>query len=202
MGRRVGSGFLVEAGDFFDIPGENPVLLTNAHVISPPAGRLPISILPNEARVVFEALGQSYRVEKLLWSSPVSNLDATFVALEKMADSAPCPLRPQAAPFKSDSGQRVYVIGYPLGGGLSISLQDSIWLDADDTFLHYRTPTEKGSSGSPVFDQDFWTVVGLHHKGMETMPHLHGKPGTYQANEAISISAIRRAMRDSIAPSK
>src|SRR5262249_1501096 len=138
-------------------------------------------------------------VDKILWTSASADpkLDATFVSLEKVPDSPlPCPLKPEPAPFIAGNQQRLYVIGYPLGGGLSISLQDSIWLDADNTFLHYRTPTEKGSSGSPVFDQDFWTVVGLHHKGMDTMPHLHGTPGTYQANEAISISAIRQAMRN------
>jgi V8-like Glu-specific endopeptidase len=91
----------------------------------------------------------------------------------------------------------VYVIGYPLGGVLSISLQDSVWLDADDTFLHYRTPTEPGSSGSPVFDQKYWTPIGVHHRGKINTPRLHGLPGTYEANEAITISEIRKVLRES-----
>jgi hypothetical protein len=193
MGRKVGTGFLVEPGDFFDRPSEKPVLLTNAHVISPAGSPFPTSISPTVAVAVFEALGQSYRIEDLLWTS--SKLDATFVSLEKMSTYAPCSLKPAPEPFLPDSNQRVYVIGYPLGGGLSISLQDSIWLDTDDTFLHYRTPTEPGSSGSPVFDQRYWTVVGLHHKGKSEMSRLNGKPGTYEANEAIAINAIREAMQ-------
>jgi hypothetical protein len=192
MGRKVGTGFLVEPGEFFEQPTENPVLLTNAHVISPSGNPFPTSIMPTVAVAVFEALGQSYRIENLLWTSPT--LDATFVSLEKMSTSSPCSLKPSPEPFSRDGHQRVYVIGYPLGGGLSISLQDSIWLDTDDTFLHYRTPTEPGSSGSPVFDQRYWTVVGLHHKGKSEMPRLNGKPGTYESNEAISINAIRKAM--------
>ena len=108
---------------------------------------------------------------------------------------SPCPLKPAADPFDPQAKQRVYVIGYPLGGPLSISLQDSEWLDRDDRVLHYRTPTDPGSSGSPVFDQKYWTVIGLHHKGKTDMPRLGGKPGTYEANEAISIAAIRDAIR-------
>jgi len=118
--------------------------------------------------------------------------------LDRTPTVTPCPLGIPPEPFLDGSGQRVYVIGYPkpLGGGLGMSLQYSFWLDADDTFLHYRTPTDKGSSGSPVFDQKNWKVIGLHHKGKEEMRCLHGKSGTYQANEAITISAILEAMRE------
>jgi tetratricopeptide (TPR) repeat protein len=198
-GRRIGTGFLLEAADFFDDSVDGPVLLTNAHVISPASDPYPGSIRPETASAVFEALGTSYRISKLLWSSPVAKLDATLVTLEKMPPSAsPCPLKPQAEPFVGTGKQRVYVIGYPLGGVLSISLHDSTWLDADDTFLHYRTPTEPGSSGSPVFDQKYWTLIGLHHRGKTNTPRLHGLPGTYEANEAISITTIRQAIRESI----
>jgi V8-like Glu-specific endopeptidase len=58
----------------------------------------------------------------------------------------------------------------------------------------YRTPTESGNSGSPVFDEDEWMLVGLHHAGSKEMPRLKGKGGTYEANEAFSITAIREAI--------
>jgi len=84
---------------------------------------------------------------------------------------------------------------FPLGRPLSISHGE--WLDADDRVLHYRTPTDPGSAGSPVFDQTCWTVVGLHHGGKINRPRLHGQVGTYEANEGISISAIRVAIQES-----
>jgi Trypsin-like peptidase domain len=198
MGQRIGTGFLLDPGELFENATESPILLTNSHVISPPSDPFPGSIRPEVAVAVFEALGQRYRINKLLWSSPVAKLDASLVTLEKMPPSGvACPLKPQAEPFNGPGKQRVYVIGYPLGGALSISLQDSTWLDADDTLLHYRSPTERGSSGSPVFDQRYWTVIGLHHRGRTNTPRLHGLPGTYEANEAIAMSAILKAIQES-----
>ena len=54
--------------------------------------------------------------------------------------------------------------------------------------LHYRTQTEAGSAGSPIFDSAGWRVVGLHHAGRFEMPSLNGPPGEfYAANEGIAI---------------
>ena len=92
-----------------------------------------------------------------------------------------------------DGTARVYVIGYPYGGGLSFSINDNELLDRDDRVLHYRAPTEGGSSGSPVFNQK-WNLIGLHHGGGLEVPKLNNKPGTYAANEGIWIQAIRKAL--------
>lgn len=196
MGRRLGSGFLVEARDFFQNPPPEPLLLTNAHVISPRDKPQLQSIAPEVAVAVFEATGQRAQVTSLVWTSPVDALDATFVTLAKLErDCLPCPLKPPPEPFDRKKTQRVYVIGYPLGGGLSISLQDSTWLDTDAKVLHYRTPTEQGSSGSPVFDQNYWSVLALHHKGKSDLPRLNGLSGTYEANEGVAIAAIQKAVQ-------
>ena len=55
---------------------------------------------------------------------------------------------------------RLYVIGHPGGRDLELSLHDNHLLGCNDRLLHYRTPTEAGSSGSPVFEADGWRVVG------------------------------------------
>ncbi len=93
---------------------------------------------------------------------------------------------------------RVYIIGHPTGGNLSFSLHDSVLLDHQSPRLHYRTPTEAGSAGSPVFNAD-WKLIGVHHAGSEQMPRLHGT-GTYQANEGIWIGAIRDAVQATTNP--
>ena len=72
---------------------------------------------------------------------------------------------------------------------------NAVLLDIDEAerLVHYRTPTDPASSGSPVFNTE-WQVIGLHHGGSTKTPRLHG-PGDYEANEAISLSAIREAMQ-------
>jgi len=197
LGTRLGTGFLVKASDFFPNRSDSElVLLTNAHVISPDDKPYPGALPPEAAVAIFEANNQTFSVGEVLWSCDPDHLDATFVTLRSLGEGAElCPLKPPAAPFKRGEQQRVYVIGYPEGGGLSFSLQDSIWLDTDGTLLHYRTPTNPGSSGSPVFDEQFWTVVALHHAGDKDMPRLNGAEGRYEANEGIAISAIQNASR-------
>jgi S1-C subfamily serine protease len=194
-GIRSGTGFLVKAADFFPWRSESELLLlTNAHVISPTDDPFPGALPPEAAVAVFEATNQTFQVGELVWSSDPDHLDATFVTLESLSPGAElCPLKPPATEFDPNKQQRVYVIGYPEGGGLSFSLQDSVWLDTDGKVLHYRTPTNPGSSGSPVFDEQYWTLIALHRAGEKNMPRLRGQTGSYEANEGIAISAIQQA---------
>jgi uncharacterized protein with NAD-binding domain and iron-sulfur cluster/tetratricopeptide (TPR) repeat protein len=190
-----GTGFLVRAGDLLacDFPDEL-VLLTNAHVLEPEP-REEGTLGLHQALVRFEAARPPpepppvHRVREIVWSDPA--LDATVARLDPAPSGlAGCPLAAPEPALKR--GNRVYVIGHPQGGALSLSLYDNLLLDRDQTLLHYRAPTEPGSSGSPVFD-GAWNIVGLHHAGGLAMRRLNGQPGVYAANEGIWIEAIRRA---------
>jgi hypothetical protein len=204
-GQGVGSGFLVRGGDLHAPLGDELLLLTNAHVVSDdPAQRA--AVTSEEAEVSFEALAEPgraaprHRVKALVWNSGPDALDASFLRLDPPPGGVePCPVA-KNLPTPGES-QRVYVIGHPLGGELSFSLQDNRLLDhegppkgqpsqAGRCLLHYRAPTEPGSSGSPVFAQAGWKVVGLHHAGGEFMPRLNGQAGTYAANEGIWIQSV------------
>jgi hypothetical protein len=195
-GWRVGSGFLVRREDFLQETGP-PLLLTNWHVVNHRGEYSQQSIPPETALVTFEASGQTFKVAKTI-PAYSRRLDASFLELEN-ADGLKhhCPLEPPARSMP-DKKARLYVIGYPGGRGLSFSIHDSVWLDADDTRLHYRTPTEGGSSGSPVFDDTNWTLVGLHHSGQADMRKLNGQSGIYAANEGISIAAIQKALKTTL----
>ena len=194
-GQPVGTGFLVRRGDFFAGGGDEAVLLTNNHVVAPDGKAGARAIEARAGRVVFEVFHDlPVLLDSVVWNSPVGEFDASFVSLQTPPPpgSKVCPMKPQPRAFVSDGTQRLFVIGHPRGGILSVSLQDSIWLDTDDRLLHYRTPTADGSSGSPVFDQDFWTLVGLHHASSPAMQRLNGESGTYEANEGIAIAAVLR----------
>jgi trypsin-like peptidase/tetratricopeptide repeat protein len=187
-GQGHGTGWLVKASDFF--PGEQgALLLTNDHVISEVANRL--AIFPRECQVNFQAMGEVLEVEeKVRWSSPYTQLDATFLKLRQEPKAPPLVLHKSAMKM-SNPAPRMYIIGHPQGRDLELSLQDNELVGCNDTLVHYRTPTEPGSSGSPVFESNAWEVVALHHKGKDKMQRIDGQDGFYQANEGIAILRIQ-----------
>ncbi len=194
-----GTGFLIRGKDLDDRFGDELLVLTNAHVVSDdPAVRAAKGSLPAEdAVVVFEALesaaDQEYQVS-LLWSSPPDELDATLLRIDPpITGLTPYPVA-KNLPL-GDGKQKVYVIGHPGGRSLSLSLNDNLLLDYDDRLLHYRAPTEGGSSGSPVFNNQ-WKLIGLHHAGGFGLQRLNGKEGTYDANEGIQIQKIIVAIKE------
>ncbi|MEU4039748.1 serine protease [Streptomyces collinus] len=68
-------------------------------------------------------------------------------------------------PGKLVIGEPVNVIGHPMGRLKEIAVRDNMLQVRLDDFLQYRTDTEPGNSGSPVFN-DQWEVVALHHSGV------------------------------------
>jgi endonuclease G len=60
------------------------------------------------------------------------------------------------------------IIHHPLGDFKQISIRENKFVDISDTKIYYETDTAQGSSGSPVFN-DQWQVVGLHHKSVAKM---------------------------------
>lgn len=57
---------------------------------------------------------------------------------------------------------RVYIIQHPLGQVKKIGMIHNVVRHVDDDVVQYWTDTESGSSGSPVFDEQ-WQLVALHH---------------------------------------
>lgn len=186
-----GTGWLVKASDFFT--GDSGVLLlTNNHVISPSPNAL--AIRPADCVVNFQAMGEVLEVEKSVrWYSSYLDLDATFLKLKGEPKALPLELSEDEIAMRKPA-PRMYIIGHPAGRDLELSLHDNHLIACNETWLHYRTPTEPGSSGSPVFEQIDWKVVGLHHKGTEEMKRLDGD-GTYKANEATAILALQKETR-------
>jgi hypothetical protein len=194
-GKGHGTGWLVKANDFFP-DREGVLLLTNEHVISKNPDH-PTAILAEDAKANFQALGEVINIKEIVWTSPFDDLDATFVTLEHEPKAPPLVLHQRAVrlPQPPASAQRLYIIGHPAGGDLQFSIEDNNLLGCNDTKLHYRTPTEPGSSGSPVFESEDWRVVALHHAGGAKVGRLDGVDGTYEANEGIAIRAIKRRIQ-------
>lgn len=209
MGVRLGTGWLVKAGDLGrQAEADELLVMTNFHVVNAQAAH--DGIAPEDAELVFEAAegdkaGKAYTVREILWNSPPERHDVALLRTnEKITGIPPLPLA-KRLPLV-DANARVYVIGYPGGRALAFSLQDNALIDHEGPpagkppiegvcRLHYRAPTEGGSSGSPVFNSSNWEVIALHHKGgKDGMPMLNGKPGIYAANEGVWMQSIIAAM--------
>lgn len=204
VGARLGTGFLVKGSAIAQTFGESPVFVTNAHVVST---GVPPAVEPDDARISFElnpsgGSSQEYRVEKVLFTSPAGamgackngtdELDVSILRLKDLPPNFAALDISKELPLV-DASTNAYVVGHPGGGGLQVSLHDSQLLDIDSyqRLVHYRTPTEPGNSGSPVFNTN-WKVIALHHGGSPTMPRMNGKAGTYEANEGIALGAIMK----------
>ncbi|MBS0444403.1 MAG: trypsin-like peptidase domain-containing protein [Proteobacteria bacterium] len=216
LGKRFGSGFLVRAGDLglTRLPDEL-LLLTNFHVINPEgAGG---ALRPEDAEAVFEARDSAtaYAVTDVVWCSPVNEHDACLVRLAQLPPGAkPLALSmnlPTPTPLDASRLPRVFVIGHPDGGELSVSMDDNELIDHEGPTLgnppnknvwrvHYSAPTRPGSSGSPVFEDLAWKVIALHHAGSLTMPQLNRRTGRYKANEGLAIGPLAKAAAAGSAP--
>ena len=206
--RGIGTGFLMLGRDLDPKLGDEKLLLTNCHVVSDdPYVTNPPALAPEEAIIVFGP-GAEYTVADVIWSSPPNRLDAAVLRLEgDLSDFEP--LRIAKRLPLADGEQRVYIIGHPRGGDLSFSIHDNALIDhegppegvpsRDDIVrIHYRAPTEGGSSGSPVFNSQ-WRAIGLHHAGGVEMPRLNGNAGTHPANEGLWLQSISNAIKGGLA---
>jgi endonuclease G len=104
--------------------------------------------------------------------------------------------------------EKLNIIHHPLGDYKQLSIRENLFVGIDDVKIYYETDTAQGSSGSPVFN-DQWQVVGLHHKSIAKMtedgqhyldkdgnkiPEFDGKIDitkvVWLKNEGIRISTI------------
>lgn len=194
-GEWMGTGFLV-APD---------LLLTNHHVLnSPEAAR--------NARVSFDfersapdlqqghdaplARGREYTLnpDRLFVTSPFDDgLDFTFVGIDQVPATDGAVSRMERAAFAIRSGERAFLIHHPGGKPKRVSLEDTDVVGArpDGAVIHYTTDTERGSSGSPVFDRT-GRLIALHHASRQNDGGLVDSAGFQPrfVNEGIKISAI------------
>jgi endonuclease G len=110
---------------------------------------------------------------------------------------------------KVQKGEYVSIIQHPEGGLKHCCLRENQVVSLFDNWLHYVTDTQPGSSGSPVFN-DQWMVVGLHHSGvpkLDAQGNILKTDGqiyregiddpltiAWVANEGVRISRIYRAL--------
>lgn len=172
--RYTGTGFLVARG----------FIMTNNHVLE-------TADWARESLAIFhfEEGKSSLRVnlEPERFFITDAALDFTIVACDPVAvrDIEPVPLYQN--PALITRGERVYIIQHPQGRPKEVVLRNNDVERVRDRVVWYRADTEGGSSGSPVFNED-WQLVALHHAGWR-------EPGDRAMNEGVSMAAIVRHLQ-------
>jgi endonuclease G len=194
-GEAYGTGFLIGPR----------LLITNNHVLSSPAEAAQAEAEFNYEHdidgVMRRAVQYNLDPGQLFYTS--TELDITLVAVAPMSDyGVPIerygwlPLLPLSG--KSVDGEWISIIQHPGGTAKQIAIHASQIIKLDpakvpgvtESFIHYTTDTEPGSSGSPVLN-DQWQVVAIHHKAVQA-PAKRGDGGEIRwlANEGVRVSAI------------
>ncbi|RDH79556.1 hypothetical protein DVS77_04860 [Mycolicibacterium moriokaense] len=137
------------------------------------------------------------------WTSPVEELDVALIAVgPRMTGEKPLErfgwTALSSAQDKHAEGDHVTIIEHPEGDYKQIALRENrvIGRGKKGVTLYYATDTLGGSSGSPVFNDDF-ELVALHHAGGHRNDDTldDGRPVPDDCNEGIRISAIVDALR-------
>lgn len=210
-GATYGTGFLVRGGDLRSDLGDAPLVVTNSHVVS---GRPGAALGPDDAEIVFDEAAeapQPLAFSGVVFEAAPDGLDTTVLKLASHEPRMrPLPIAPldylcDDIELLPNARRRAIIIGHADGRELAVSLADTEIVDLGyrdparqgGLFVHYRTPTAPGSSGSPVFAPEQWQVAALHHAGpakSRGLRRLSGKAGHHRANEGIAFASIARAM--------
>ena len=104
--------------------------------------------------------------------------DFAIVACDPAPLGNVMPLSLSLTPNRVLESEHVNIVQHPAGRPKEVAFRDNKVTEVFQGAIHYRTDTEPGSSGSPVFN-DQWELVALHRAGKE---------GAF--NQAIRIDAI------------
>ena len=172
------------SGTGFLIPGN--WMLTNNHV-------LPDAEIAKAAKAEFNyqltadglaAAIKSYALDPARFHTSKEN-DWTAIGIDPAAEKDWGALALEPVTTAKDAF--VNIIQHPGGGPKHIGLYHNTVAYVGDGRVQYLTDTLPGSSGSPVFD-DQWRVVALHHSG--GMLREPGTKSSFYRNEGIAVTTV------------
>ncbi len=95
---------------------------------------------------------------------------------------------------KFAENQLCNIIQHPEARYKEVALHDNRLTRVLPYAVRYRTDTEPGSSGSPVFDNE-WDIIAIHHAGGDQDPQ---NPNLWLNNEGIRIDKIIEDLKQSL----
>lgn len=192
------------------------LLLTNHHVLESPtlARRSLVDFNFEDDANFIPRETKTYPLDPVRFFYTDPDLDFSLVAVRPQAtDGTPLanfgylPLLPDSG--KALLGEYVSIIQHPEGNTKQVALRENQVIGTKDQFIHYKTDTQPGSSGSPVFN-DQWDMVALHHAGVKKLddqgrplsvdgqiwePSMGEEKLAWVANEGVRISSILASLK-------
>ncbi|MET9375568.1 trypsin-like peptidase domain-containing protein [Streptomyces sp. NPDC002992] len=193
-----GTGWLIAPG----------LLITNHHVVNartrspgsrPRVAEEDLRLQVANSRSRFDYGADETETEELTAGDLVAWDEALDYAVMRLsAGQAPRPLlRIATAPLLLSGSEPVAVniIQHPGGQPKRVALRNNLVFEADERDVRYFTDTRSGSSGSPVFTDD-WTVVAIH-RGTRRMEEVHyqGRKTAF-VNVGTQMSRILAHLRE------
>jgi endonuclease G len=176
-----GTGFLIAADR----------ILTNHHnVFDPSDGRRATAVVADfdyEEGHDGERLVRRCDVETIV-SDPAR--DWVVLALEAPVDRPPIKL---GSPFETSMNDTLVIIQHPLGGAKQFAIDYLSVRHVDPNVVQYTADTQKGSSGSPVFNSRM-DLVALHHAEAEIRVTVNNRAEVMYRNEGIQIARIMEGL--------
>jgi endonuclease G len=170
------------------------LLVTNHHVLPDEETARGCFVVFNFEDTLQGRIGPDHRYSldpTFFVTSPEEALDYTLVAVVPMSTNGGPALstfgylRLNPSVGKVLLGEPLNIIQHPNGGRKEVAVRDNRLTAILDKYLHYEGDTNPGSSGSPVFN-DQWDVVALHH----SVANEKDANGNWVANEGIRISQL------------
>ena len=136
-----------------------------------------------------------YKCIELIHSSPT--LDFALLHLSSKSENSQVPLNhwgvlKHAEKSTFPIGVRLNIIQHPLGFEKKMAIRGNFFVKRNTNnpaFIQYITDTEPGSSGSPVFN-DQWEVVAMHHASVRVKEYTHLGQTIQFHNEGIELTKI------------
>lgn len=187
-----GTGFMISPRLF----------LTNQHVITDAASARNFVLEFDNELDHAKAARQITRFEidaTFFISDPEDDLDFALMAVgaringpRQLADFGFLPLLD--TPDRHIKGVFVNVIQHPSGRPKELVVRENRIIERTANTLIYGTDTLPGSSGSPVFN-DEWEVIALHHYGSPFRARVDNPAISVAGNEGIRASSIVQHLR-------
>ena len=147
------------------------LLMTNHHVLksADDAVRSVVEFDYQRNRLSQPVAVRMFKLDPAAFFLHDKELDFALVAVapggvgRSLADYGWCPMIKEEG--KIVVGEPINIVQHPKGEMKQVIVRENRLVDLLDLYAHYEADTEPGSSGSPVFNNQ-WEVVALHHSGV------------------------------------